>query len=64
MTKKQRRTIKKRCFKQKKSKPVFQSAKNYVKEHIQNFNKKDDNSTKEEDKKEENNNNNDEKKEE
>jgi hypothetical protein len=48
----------------KKSKPVFQSAKNYVKEHIQNFNKKDDNSTKEEDKKEENNNNNDEKKEE
>ena len=48
----------------KKSKPVFQSAKNYVKEHIQNFNKKDDNSTKEEYKKEENNNNNDEKKEE
>ena len=48
----------------KKSKPVFQSAKNYVKEHIQNFNKKDDNSTKEEEKKEENNNNNDEKKEE
>ena len=48
----------------KKSKPVFQSAKNYVKEHIQNFNKKDNNSTKEEDKKEENNNNNDEKKEE
>ena len=48
----------------KKSKPVFQSAKNYVKEHIQNFNKKDDNPTKEEDKKEENNNNNDEKKEE
>ena len=36
----------------KKSKPVFQSAKNYVKEHIQNFNKKDDNSTKEEDKRE------------
>ena len=59
----------------KKSKPVFQNAKKYVKEHIPNFNKKDETTKeedkkeeeedkKEEDKKEENNNNDDKEKEE